>query len=123
MKDSNTPTHEDVLAIVARLVPDMPKPSEIFAKIEAGDKVLWLEGWCDKCIAGKGFPPKGQGMLEEKLNYIREVTPEFLRRRAEDEGMVVQWSGFIPLKDKRHLYGVSWGVFTKKPLSGRMDGA
>ena len=115
MKHSNLPTHEDILALVAALVPDIPRPSEIIAKIEAGDETLWLEGWCDGCIAGRGFPPKGKGMLEEKLSYIRELTPGFLRQRAGDVDMTVRWSGFIPLKDKRHLYGVSWGVFTKKP--------
>jgi hypothetical protein len=118
MKDSNRPTHEDILALVAGLVPDIPRPSEIIAEVEAGDKTLWLEGWCDGCIAGRGFPPKGQGMLKEKLHYIREVTPRFLRQRAEERDMTVEWSGFIPLKDKEHLYGVSWAVFIKKPSKG-----
>ena len=120
MKDSNRPTHEDILALVAGLVPDIPRPSEIIAKVEAGDKILWLEGWCDGCIADRGFPPKGQGMLKEKLDYIREVTPGFLRQRAADRDMTVEWSGFIPLKGKEHLYGVSWAVFTKKPPKGHM---
>lgn len=113
MKDSNRPTHEEILALVAELVPDIPRPSEIIAEIQGKGRTLWLEGWCDGCIAGKGFPPKGQGMLKEKLDHISEVTPSFLRQRAEERNMAVQWSGFIPLKDKEHLYGVSWAVFTK----------
>jgi hypothetical protein len=119
MKDLNRPTHEDILTLLTELVPDIPRPSEITAKIVAGDRTLWLEGWCDGCIAGRGFPPKGQGMLKEKLDYIREVTPEFLRRRAAERHMTVEWSGFIPLDDKKHLYGVSWAVFSKKPKDGR----
>ncbi|UCE80525.1 MAG: hypothetical protein JSV94_05040 [Methanobacteriota archaeon] len=121
MRNQNRPTHEDILALVAELVPDIPQPSEIFAEIEAGDRTLWLEGWCDGCIAGMGFPPKGRGALEEKLNYINKVTPEFLRKRAADREMTIEWSGFIPLKDKEHLYGVSWAVFTKKPQKGHSD--
>ena len=120
MKGSNHPTYEDILALVAELVPDIPKPSEIFAEIKTGDKTLWLEGWCDGCIADMGFPLKGQGMLKEKLEYIREITPGFLRKRASDRGMIVEWSGFIPLKDKEHLYGVSWAVFTKRQRMGQM---
>jgi hypothetical protein len=120
MKDAYCPSHEDILAIVAELVPDIPRPSEIIAKIEAVDRTLWLEGWCDGCIAGKGFPPKGEGMHREKLDYIREIAPGFLRQRAADRGMAVEWSGFIPLNDKKHLYGVSWAVFAKKPKKGRM---
>ena len=115
MKDSNRPTREEILAIVAELVPDVPRPSELFAEIKGKDRILWLEGWCDGCIASKRFPPKGQGMLKEKLDYIREITPRFLRQRAAERNMNVQWSGFIPLKDKEHLYGVSWAVFKKKP--------
>jgi len=114
VKDVNRPTHEDILAIVSELVPDIPRPSEIIAKIEAVDRTLWLEGWCDGCIAGRGFPPKGQGMHKEKLDYIREITPGLLQQRAADRDMVLEWSGFIPLNDKKHLYGVSWAVFTKK---------
>jgi len=114
MGDSNRPTRDDILALVAELVPDIPVPSEIFAEIRGKDWVLWLEGWCDGCIAGEGFPPKGRGMLREKLDHISKVTPGFLKQRAAERGMLVQWSGFIPLKNKKHLYGVSWGVFRKK---------
>lgn len=120
MEGRDRPTHEDILTVEAELVPDIPQPSEITAKIEARDKILWLEGWCDGCIAGRGFPPKGQGMLKEKLDYIRGVTPGFLRQRAADRDMTVEWSGFIPLNDKKHLYGVSWAVFTKKQQKGRV---
>ncbi|MFW9787544.1 MAG: hypothetical protein ACFFE2_10175 [Candidatus Thorarchaeota archaeon] len=114
MKGSNTPSLNDILTIVANLVPDLPKPSEIFAEVQDKDRLLWLEGWCDGCIAGKGFPPKGKGMLQEKLDYLRKLTPEILEERAKDRGMSVQWSGFLPLSDKEFLYGISWGVFCKE---------
>ncbi|NHJ14195.1 MAG: hypothetical protein EAX95_10995 [Candidatus Thorarchaeota archaeon] len=114
MTESDSPTFNDILAIVANLVPDIPEPSKIMAEVEGKDMILWLEGWCDGCIAGKGFPPKGEGMLQEKLNHLRELTPGFLEDRARKRGMAVQWSGFLPLSDKKHLYGVSWGIFRKK---------
>jgi len=114
MKDANGLTNEDLLTLVAELVPDIPEPSKIFAEIDGKDRILWLEGWCDGCIAGEGFPPKGKGMLREKLNHINDITPKFLQRRAAERDMTVQWSGFIPLKDKTHLYGVSWGIFRKR---------
>jgi hypothetical protein len=114
MKDLNHPTRDEILFLVAELVPDIPRPSEIFAQIKGKDRTLWLEGWCDECIASKGFPPKGEGMLREKLDYIRKITPELLQERATERNMTVLGSGFIPLRDKEHLYGVSWAVFTKK---------
>jgi len=114
MIDSSVPTLDEIITLVAELVPDIPKPSELFAEIRGKDRVLWIEGWCDGCIASKGFLPKGKGMLQEKLDYIREITPKFLKQRAEDKDMEIMWSGFIPLKDKEFLYGVSWAVFTKR---------
>ncbi|MHA2070751.1 MAG: hypothetical protein ACW985_03075 [Candidatus Thorarchaeota archaeon] len=113
MKGSDTPNFNDLITIVASLVPDLPKPSEIRAVIQDKDRMLWLEGWCDGCIASKGFPQKGEGMLQEKLDHIRESTPRFLEERAKEEGMAVRWSGFLPLSEKEYLYGVSWGIFQK----------
>ncbi len=114
MITSDTPSFYDLITIVANLVPDLPRPSEIMAEIQGSNRMLWLEGWCDGCIAKKGFPKKGEGMLQEKLDYIRELTPGFLEERAMARGMTVQWSGFIPLSDKEFIYGVSWGIFQKK---------
>ncbi|MHA1495557.1 MAG: hypothetical protein ACTSRQ_16260 [Candidatus Thorarchaeota archaeon] len=114
MIDSDVPALDEILALVAELVPDIPKPSEIFAEIRGKDRMLWIEGWCDGCIASEGFPSKNEGMLQEKLAYIREATPKFLRQRAEEKGMDIMWSGFIPLEDKEFLYGVSWAVFTNR---------
>jgi len=111
---SEKPTFDDVISLVVHLVPDLPKPSEIMAEIEDKDRLLWLEGWCDGCIADKGFPLKGEGMLQEKLEYIRNLTPGFLEDRAKERGMTVQWSGFLPLSDKEFLYGVSWAIFKKE---------
>ncbi|MHA2462063.1 MAG: hypothetical protein ACXAEJ_12555 [Candidatus Thorarchaeota archaeon] len=105
MSESETPSFNDMITLVAQLVPDIPKPSEILAEIQDKDRLLWLEGWCDGCIASKGFPPKGEGMLKEKLDYIKDLTPGFLEDRAKEKGMTVQWSGFLPLDDKEFLYG------------------
>ena len=113
MTQLNTPSVNDIITLVAELVPDIPKPSEIMAELENKDRVLWLEGWCDGCIADKGFPPKGEGKLQEKLDYIRDLTPGFLEGRAKKRGMTVLWSGFTPLSDKEFLYGVSWAIFKK----------
>ncbi len=111
MAVSDAPSFYDLITIVVNLVPDLPKPSEIMAEIQDRDRILWLEGWCDGCIASKGFPPKGEGMLQEKLDYIRDLTPGFLKDRAKERGMTVQWSGFLPMDDKEFLYGVSWAIF------------
>jgi len=113
MAQSDIPTIDDIIALVANLVPDIPEPSEIIAEIQGKDTVLWLEGWCDGCIASQGSPPKGEGMLREKLDYIRTKTPGFLEERAKKRGMNVKWSGFVQLSDKEHLYGVSWAVFVE----------
>jgi hypothetical protein len=104
----------ELIVLLSRLVPDEPKPSEIMCEISDNDRTLWLEGWCDGCIAGKGFPPKGEGGLQEKLDHIRDLTPGFLEGRAEDRNMRVRDMGFVPLDDREYLYGVSWAIFERK---------
>lgn len=116
MTQLDTPSFHDIITIVAHLVPDIPEPSKIIAEIEGNERLLWLEGWCDGCIADKGFPLKGEGMLQEKLDHIRDLTSGFLKKRAENRGMTVLWSGFVQLDDTEHLYGVSWGIFKKLPI-------
>ena len=107
----------ELIVLLSRLVPDEPKPSEIMYEISDDDRTLWLEGWCDGCIAGKGFPPKGEGGLQEKLSHIRDLTPRFLEGRAENRNMRVRDMGFVPLDDREYLYGVSWAIFEKKACS------
>jgi hypothetical protein len=104
----------ELIVLLSRLVPDEPKPSEIMYEISDDDRTLWLEGWCDGCIAGKGFPPKGEGGLQEKLDHIRDLTPGFLEGRAENRNMRVRDMGFVPLDDREYLYGVSWAIFERK---------
>ncbi len=116
---ASTPREEpisvrELIVLLSRLVPDEPKPSEIMYEISDDDRTLWLEGWCDGCIAGKGFPPKGEGGLQEKLDHIRDLTPRFLEERAENRNMRVRDMGFVPLDDREYLYGVSWAIFEKK---------
>ena len=107
----------ELIVLLSRLVPDEPKPSEIMYEVSDNDRTLWLEGWCDGCIAGKGFPPKGEGGLQEKLCHIRDLTPRLLEERAENRDMRVRDMGFVPLDDREYLYGVSWAIFEKKEVS------
>ena len=111
MTPSDKPNFNDVISFVAQLVPDIPEPSKIMYEIKHKDKILWLEGWCDGCIASEGFPPKGEGMLQEKLDHIAKITPGLLSERAKKREMKVQYSGFMPVDDKKFLYGISWAIF------------
>ena len=104
----------ELIILLSRLVPDEPKPSEIMYEVSDNDRTLWLEGWCDDCIAGMGFPPKGEGGLQEKLDHIRDLTPRLLEERAESRDIRVRDMGFVPLDDREYLYGVSWAIFEKK---------
>ncbi|MHA1959443.1 MAG: hypothetical protein ACW99U_04390 [Candidatus Thorarchaeota archaeon] len=45
MTQSYTPSINDIIALVAEIVPDIPEPNEIMAEIEGKDRLLWLEGW------------------------------------------------------------------------------
>ncbi|UCH57541.1 MAG: hypothetical protein JSV18_01065, partial [Candidatus Bathyarchaeota archaeon] len=87
---------QELIILLSRLVPDEPKPSEIMYEVSDDNRTLWIEGWCDGCIAGKGFPPKGEGRLQEKLDHIRDLTPRLLEERAEKRNMRIRDMGFVP---------------------------
>jgi len=97
-------------------VPDVDDPSEINYWEKVNDYQVYLEGWCDACLAGTGFPPIEEGMWDEKVEYIRDLTPGILDRKAKEKGLRLIKGGFKEKTDEdfpEHLYGVSYGIYEK----------
>lgn len=99
-------------------VPDVNRPSNINYWVKRGDEHIYLEGWCDKCLAGTGFPPMERGGTAEKIAYMEDLTPEILARKAQERGLELIEGGFKEIEDAEHLYGVTWGVYREKPTGG-----
>lgn len=74
-----------------------------------------LGGWSDECLAGTGFPPMEGGELTEKIRYMKNLTRQTLRRKAEEEGLQLIKGGFRQTPDAASLYGISYGVYRKAP--------
>lgn len=92
-------------------VPDVDDPIQINYWLRRGDEEIYLEGWCDRCLAGTGFPKMEEGGYSEKIAYIEELTPEILERKAKERGLQLIDGGFIEREDADNLYGVTWGVY------------
>lgn len=96
-------------------VPDINEPRRLSYWTRKGDKIIYIEGWCDKCLLGTGFPPIERGGTFEKLMYLEDLTPKILEAKAKERGLKILRGGFVETPDKTYLYGVTWGVFREPP--------
>jgi len=97
-------------------VPDVDDPSKINYWIKETDYWGYLEGWSDACLTGTGFPPIEGGMWDEKVKYIRDLTPGILDRKAKEHGLRLIKGGFKEKTEEdfpEYLYGVTYGVYEK----------
>lgn len=100
-------------------VPDVDNPEKVcisyWQKVEG--KLLYLEGWADACLAGTGFPSIEEGSWDDKIDYIKDLTPEILQRKAKERDLKFIEGGFIEKTDEdfpEHLYGVTWGLYEEE---------
>lgn len=98
-------------------VPDIGAPEETCISYwqKVGDKFVYLEGWADACLAGAGFPLMEEGETARKIAYIEDLVKEILPRKAKERGLRLIKGGFKEMPDAENLYGVSWGIYEKKP--------
>ncbi len=98
-------------------VPDVDDPSQINYWITVGDKEIYLEGWVDSCLAGTGFPPIEGGEWDQKIDYMKDLTPDILKRKAKERNLEFISGGFVEKTDEdypEHLYGVTYGIYREK---------
>lgn len=100
-------------------VPDVNNPEEVCISYwqKIGNKLLYLEGWVDACLAGAGFPTIEEGSWDEKIDYIKKLTPEILERKAKERELKLIEGGFVEKTEEdftEHLYGVTWGLYEKQ---------
>lgn len=94
-------------------VPDEDDPDILSYWVEVDDKMVYLEGWSDKCLAGTGFPPMEEGEIARKVAYIEDLTPGILERKAKERGLRLLEGRFVETPYEDNLYGVSYGIYEK----------
>jgi len=101
-------------------VPDLDAPGVLSYWVEVQDKLIYLEGWCDKCLIGTGFPSMERGNHQEKIAYIEDITEQTLERKTKPKenpyGKELRLirGGFEELPNAVSLYGVSYGIYEKQ---------
>lgn len=100
-------------------VPDTDNTRLINYWRRVNDEVIYLEGWCDKCLMGTGFPPMERGETASKITYIEDLTPGILEMKAKAKenpwGIELKLvkGEFVELEDANYLYGVTYGVYER----------
>lgn len=92
-------------------IPDVNDPRRINYWVQKGNRWIYIEGWCDKCLLGTGFPSMEKGGTFDKVVYMEDMTPKILEAKAKERGLKLLRGGFAETEDKENLYGVTWGVF------------
>jgi len=98
-----------------KAVPDKNDTAAINYWVDIGDKIVYIEGWIDKCLAGTGFPDITEGGWSDKIDYIVELTNEILPRKARERSFSFLEGGFRQFEagERAWLYGVTWGIYGK----------
>lgn len=122
-------------AQIDRFINDVPDKNDTRAInywLDWGKRYIYLEGWCDKCLTGTGFPPMEGGEWDDKIQYMVDITHGTLIRKQTDGSLSPTYiaeklpltlieGGFRQFEagDKNWLYGVTWGVYEKH--SSKLD--
>lgn len=105
----------DCVKKIVSEVPDVDDPAKInYWLTKDDDYKVYLEGWSDKCLAGTGFPLMAEGEHTRKIAYIKDLTPDILKRMAKKHNLQLIEGGFIEREDADYLYGVTYGIYRIK---------
>jgi len=94
-------------------IPDSDIPSETNIIREIGDKLIYTEGWCDRCFSNYDLNSR-----EEMVNFAKEATETRLReipnlpqyRRRFIGKKLIDWK-FIELPENEINYCLSIGIY------------
>jgi len=121
-----TSTIAPALLKAVKGVPDTKKPSRINYWVPVRwvpdglyDRI-YLEGWSDECLAGTGFLSIEEGGWDEKIDYIKDLTPGILFTKERERDLELIAGGFIEFEDEdyySHLYGVTYGFYKSREMT------
>jgi hypothetical protein len=93
-------------------IPDSDIPSETNIIQEIGDKIIYTEGWCDRCFSNYDLDSR-----EEMVDFARQSTeirlrqvpnqPQYRRFRGKE---LIDWK-FIELPENQVNYCLSIGIY------------
>lgn len=93
-------------------IPDSDIPSETNIIKEIGDKLIYTEGWCDRCFSNYDLDSR-----EEKINFARESTESRLKKiphlpqyKQFSNKTLIDWE-FIELPHNEVNYCLSIGIY------------
>lgn len=93
-------------------IPDSDVPSETNIIKEIGDKLIYTEGWCDRCFSNYDLDSR-----EEMVDWAKNHTLELLKKQPNlpqnkqiHGKKLIDWK-FIELPENEVNYCVSIGIY------------
>jgi len=107
-----TESNEFDLQSIIDSIPDSDIPSETNKIIEIGDKIIYTEGWCDRCFSNYDVYDR-----DDMVSLAKELTPGRLEKipmlpqykRFRDKKLI-DWK-FIELDGNSVNYALSIGIY------------
>ena len=97
---------------IIKSIPDSDVPSETNIIKKIGDKVIYTEGWCDRCFSNYDLDSR-----EEMVDFARESTESRLKQipnlpqyRIFRDKKLIDWK-FIELPENEVNYCLSIGIY------------
>ncbi len=101
---------------IANSIPDSDIPNEIIQMFELCDKMVYVEGWCDRCFSNYGVE---EDDIDSKIEIAKDLTFKRLKEQPllpQNKRLfgyeLVDWD-FIELPDNVLNYAVSIGIYKK----------
>ena len=101
----------DIESIISS-IPDSDVPSETSIIRQIGDKVIYTEGWCDRCFSNYDLDSR-----EEMVDWARNHTLDLLKSQPHlpqnkqlHGKKLIDWK-FIELPENEVNYCVSIGIY------------
>ena len=102
---------------IANSIPDSDIPSEMIQMFELCDKIIYVEGWCDRCFTNYDID---EDDIYSKIKLAEKLTLDRLKELPNlpqykdilTDYKLIDWK-FIELPSNHVNYAVSIGVYDK----------
>jgi hypothetical protein len=104
------------LSDLVNSIPDSDIPSQTNIITKIGDKIIYTEGWCDRCFSNYDVYDRDEmvEMAKELGEKRLKDIPRLPQYKIRFEGYELEDVKFYELPDNSYNYALSVGIYSRK---------
>ena len=117
-------TKAQILEALGKL-PDVADTAKIVDWVQIDDKLLYIEGWSDECIAGWNYPKRADEDAYETFFEVGErlTLKTLLRKQKPSDNpfhkrFKLLEGGWLGTPNAKKLFGITYGIYTSEKAEG-----